>query len=321
MADREIKLCMIGAGRHSSRNIYPCFHYLTDARVVANADLEEEKAKSIAAAFGIPRSYTDYGQMLEKEQPDGVMVCVSKEFHAKAAVDIMERGLHVYTEKPPGESLEAVREVLETKRKTGRICMTGYKKHFAPAYAKAKAIIDGEDFGDPALIILLRTKGPGDADYLLQWGCHATDLMPFMFGPVTTVFTLATPGSTHAYAVSMEFKSGAVGSLCVSDRPGGALEEVTACGGNQMTVRVRNSIIMEAFNGDQPVAAHNPSFTQSGHGHVEQGFVGELQEFVAAISENREPESGIESSAHSMAVHDAIERSAESGRPEDVEEL
>jgi predicted dehydrogenase len=321
MAGQSLKLCMIGAGRHSSRNMYPYFHYLENAHVVANADLELDKAQRIAAPFGIPRSYTDYREMLDKEQPDGVMACVSAAFHAEVAVDVMRRGFHVYTEKPPAESLESVRKVLETQRETGLICMTGYKKHFAPAYAKAREIIYGDDFGAPALITMIRTKGPGEANYLLQWACHATDLMPFMFGPVARVSTFRTPGSTGAYAINMEFRNGAVGNLSITDRPGGAIEELTACGGGQMTVRVRNSIIMQAFRGDQPVAAHNPSFIASGHGHVEQGFVGELQEFVAAIREGREPESGIESSAHSMAVHDAAERSAESGRPEDVEQL
>jgi len=39
MENREIKLCVIGAGSHSSANIYPYLYYLKDARVVANADL------------------------------------------------------------------------------------------------------------------------------------------------------------------------------------------------------------------------------------------------------------------------------------------
>jgi len=49
--------------------------------------------------------------------------------------------------------------------------------------------------------------------------------------------------------------------------------------------------------------------------------VGELQEFVTAIRENREPESSIESSAQSIAIYDAIQRSVESGQPEDVADL
>ena len=320
MAEKTIKLCMIGAGSHSSSNIYPYIYFLKGAQVVANADLVLEKAQRVAAPFGIPRSYTDYHEMLETEQPDGVMVCVSGDFHAEGAVDILERGFHVYTEKPPGESLAQVRRVLATKRKTGRICMTGYKKHFAPAYARAKAIVDGENFGAPTLMTVFRTRGPSsDPTYMLRWGCHVLDLMPFMFGPVNQVCAFKTPGTSNGYAISVAFENGAVGTLSVSDRTGSAWEEMTVCGSGGVTVRTENSIVMQAFKGDQPFAAHSPSFTQSKNGHVEQGFVGELQEFVAAIREEREPESSIETSAHSIAIHDAVVRSAACGQPVAVE--
>ena len=321
MDDREIKLCIIGAGSHSSGNIYPYTHHIKNARVVANADLEIAKAKRIAAPFGIPRSYTDYREMLDKEQPDGVIICVSGEFHATGAIDVMERGYNVYTEKPPAESLEMIRKVLETKRRTGKISMTGYKKRFAPAYVKAKKIIESEDFGQPTLITVLRTKCPGESNYILRWGCHALDLVPYMFGRVVRLCAFITPGSTHAYSINMAFENGAVGNLSICDRPRGVWEEVTACGSNQVTVRTQNSIFMQAYKGDQPFARHYPNFTQGGKGHVEQGFVGELQEFVEAIRENREPKSSIESSAHSIAIYDAIQRSVKSGQLEGVADL
>ena len=56
---------MIGAGRHASRNVYPCFALLRNARVVANADLDKDKAQALAQAYGIPNSYSDYRVMLE----------------------------------------------------------------------------------------------------------------------------------------------------------------------------------------------------------------------------------------------------------------
>ncbi len=321
MKDHEIRLCMIGAGNHSSANIYPYLHFLDNARVVANADLDIGKAKRIASLFGIPRSYKDYRDMLEKEQPDGVIICVNAAFHATGAIDVMERGFNVYTEKPPAQSLEMARKVVVTKRKTGKICMTGYKKRYAPAYVKAKSIIDSEDFGDPVLINTLRTKGPGDPTYLLRWGCHAFDLMPYLFGRVDLVGVFRTAGSTYAYSINMSFRNGAVGNLSVSDRPRGVWEEVTACGSNGVTVRTQNSIFMQAYKGNQPFAQHYPNFTQGGHGHVEQGFVGELQEFVKAIRGNCEPKSTIEESVQSIAIYEAVKRSAETGKSEKVESV
>ena len=74
--------------------------------------------------------------MLEREKPDGVVVCVHADFHARVAIEAMEAGFHVYTEKPPALDLAQCREVLATQRRTGRVCMCAFKKRFAPAYIR-----------------------------------------------------------------------------------------------------------------------------------------------------------------------------------------
>jgi predicted dehydrogenase len=218
--------------------------------------------------------------------------------------------------------------ILAAQRKTGRIAMTAFKKRFAPAYQKARKIIASGDFGAPALLTVLRTKGyspqndSGQADYLLPWGCHAIDLVTYLFGNVAQVSALQSAGTTHAYAVNLCYANGALGQLAVTDRAGPVWEEATAIGGNMMTVRVQNSIQMTAYKGDQPCAAHSPEFScGSKQGAVEQGFVGELQEFADAIAEGREPESNIVQATHSMAVYEAIKRSAQSGSIVNVEDL
>ncbi len=315
-----VRLCMIGAGRHSSANIYPYFHFLDGAEVVANADLDLSRAASAARAFGVPRSYADYHEMLDAEKPDGVLVCVNKEFHAGVAVELMDAGFHVYTEKPNAPSLAAALEVLEAQRRTGRICMTAYKKRFAPAYRKAREVIASEGFGEPSLLTVLRTKGYNPerddpaAEYLLDWGCHVIDLVPWLFGRVRQVTALMTPGKTNSYAVSFLFATGAVGQLAITNRTGGCWEEVTAAGTNMMCARVWNSIEMCAYSGDQPVCGHRPSFTHGAtHGSVEQGFVGELREFADAIRELRTPEADIGSTVHTVAIYEAILESVAAG--------
>jgi predicted dehydrogenase len=324
----DIRLCMIGAGGHASWNVAPHLHIVHGARVVANCDLNLARARRVAERFGIERSYSDYTEMVEREEPEGVIVCVGPEFHWRAAIDLMERGCHVYTEKPNATSLEESRRVLAAQRRTGKVCMVGYKKRYAPAYVKAKALIDSGEFGPPSLLTVLRTKGyRRDADdpreeYLLPWGCHAVDIVPYLFGRVAELHAYRTPGSTHSYAVGFRFANGSVGTMCISNRAGHIWEEVTAIGGGMVTVRVTNSVFMEAHRSDQPFAAHLPEFCSGAHsGAIEQGFVPELQAFVDAIRNGGEPPSSIAEATHSMAVYDAIQRSAADGGPASVAEL
>jgi predicted dehydrogenase len=324
----EIRLCIIGAGGHASRHIYPNLHVLEGTAVLANCDLDEGRARRIAAPFAIPRSYVDYRGMLEAERPDGVIVCVGPGFHARVSCELMEAGFHVYTEKPNAETLEQSARALEVSRRTGRICMVGYKKRFAPPYVRAKEIISGEEFGGPSLLNVYRTKGHNperddpNEPYLLPWGCHALDLLHFLFGPVERVHALTAEGTTESYAVAVGFRNGAVGTLALSNRPGGDIvEETTAVGRGRMRVVVERSLDMTAFRDGRSVAEYRPEFATGAYdGEDVQGFTGELREFVAAIREGREPESGIASATHTMAIYDAVSRSAASGEAAEVEE-
>ena len=72
---------------------------------------------------------------------------------------------------------------------------------------------------------------------------------------------------------------------------------------------------------ERPIDGYEPSWIHGANRScIEQGFLPELQEFVDAIREGREPESSIEQSVHMLAIYEALVRSTESGRPEEVEQ-
>jgi predicted dehydrogenase len=311
---------MIGAGGHASRNVYPSFRFLRDAKVVANCDLDLDKARRLGLLHGITRSYESYLQMLDSEHPDGVIVCVGPDFHARVAVELMELGYPVYTEKPPAVNSEQCRQALEAHRRTGKICMTGFKKRYAPAYLRAKAIVDSEDFGAPTLFQFLRTSGNYSntdnprSQYLLDSAIHAIDLVHYFFGPVQTV--MAHKRAPASFAISLGFANGAVGTLALTDRLSGARkwEQVTIVGDGSVCIQIDNSVGMLAFKRGQPCAAHKPDFvTGSSNSLTETGFVDELREFVNCIREGSIPRSSIESSYHTMCIMDAVRESSEMG--------
>jgi myo-inositol 2-dehydrogenase/D-chiro-inositol 1-dehydrogenase len=133
----DLRLGIIGAGRLSSMRIYPCLHYLP-VRLAAVCDLNRAAAERNARKFGGEAIYTDYRAMLDGAGLDAVIVCVGPDMHERLAIDVMEAGLPVYTEKPPAITAAGARAMLAVSRRTGQICMTGFKKRFAPAYQKAR---------------------------------------------------------------------------------------------------------------------------------------------------------------------------------------
>jgi len=320
-----VRLCMIGAGKHAALNIYPYFHFLAgEAEVAANCDLELERARALGRRFGIERHYDDYERMVEEEQPDGVLVCIGDRAHAELAIELMERGFDVYTEKPHAPDLATSKRMLETAQATGRICMGAYKKRFGPAYRQAKRIIESEGFGRPTALRMMRSKGgrtEQQGGWLWQWGCHVTDLAHYLFGPVAEVQAWKTAESYGGISMNMRFVSGAVGNLMYLS-PGPNWEQVFAVGEAMESVEVVNSIDLTHYRGNAPVDGHKPSFVAGyTQGSVEMGFVGELREFVASIREGRQPEANIASSTHTAALHEAMTASLASGAPAAVEQF
>jgi len=320
MATPDVRLCIIGAGGHARRNIYPSLYRLEGAAVVANCDLDGQLAAGVASRHGIDRSYTDYPRMLDEQRPDGVIVCINPEMHARLAVELLDRGLHVYTEKPNAPGLAESQAVVRAQERSGKVCMVGYKKRFAPAYRKAKEVIDSGGFGRPAAMSVVRTCGgpPVPADrfraQLLDWTCHTLDLATFLFGPVTAVQAFARPGERYALTVNLSHANGAASQQLFTNATGHAIEQVFLCGDGGVEVTVENSINLQAARFGRPFALHRPSFTTGGgFSDIEQGFAGELAAFVEAIRTGRANEATIQQATHTLAVFEAMMRSVGSG--------
>ena len=315
----NVRLCIIGAGGHARRNIYPSLYRLEGAEILANCDLDGDLAARVAAQHGIARSYTDYDRMLGEQRPDGVIVCIGPVMHARLALESLDRGLHVYTEKPNAPTLAESQAVARAQERSGKVCMVGYKKRFAPAYRKARALIESEDFGRPAAMSVVRTCGGPliDADrlrgHLLDWTCHSLDLATYLFGPVAAVHAFLRPGGRYGIAANLVHAHGAVSQQLLSNATGYPVERVFVAGDGGMEATVDNSIDLRAARNGQPFAAHRPSFTTGGaFSDIEQGFAGELIAFVEAIWAGRATEATIQQATHTLAVFEAMMQSLES---------
>ena len=71
-----------------------------DFEIVAVSDINPVAAQDTAKRHGIDRFYTDASEMLEKEKPDVVSVCVPNCFHKEYTLMALNAGANVLCEKP-----------------------------------------------------------------------------------------------------------------------------------------------------------------------------------------------------------------------------
>ena len=309
------RLCIVGAGDLSTRRIYP-YIGAAGAELVGTCDLNEEKARRNARRFG-GTPYTDMEVMLERERPDGVIICIGPDAHAELAPKVLREGIPVYTEKPPASDAASALAVARVARETGILCTTAFKKRYAEAYVRAREFIDGFDPDDLYSISIdyasaqYANESPRTS-FLLDFAIHIIDLVQYLFGDVKRVFALSR--GEDAYAVSLRFANGAVGSLHLNDGRSFRVPtedvEITARGGNFMTVH-NSSCWRIAERGEPTEWREPPTFVSAGDSGRDTGHLAELEDFVAALRQGcTTTRSHIDEGYKSMVLYEAIRDSA-----------
>jgi predicted dehydrogenase len=84
----------------------------------------------IAERFGIQRYYSDYQQMLEKEDLDSVDVCTSTDAHLPITVAALNAGKNVFVEKPIARRYSEAVEMADAAKVNKKLLMVGMNNRF-----------------------------------------------------------------------------------------------------------------------------------------------------------------------------------------------
>ncbi len=127
-------------------------HYrgLKNENVVALCDVDEKHLGLAAKEFPDAKHYVDWRKCLEQKDLDAVVCCTPDHDHAFIAIWAMNRGLHLYLEKPMGISVEEVRLVRETylKNKDKLATQQGTQRHAKPNFNRVHELIRDGAIGE-----------------------------------------------------------------------------------------------------------------------------------------------------------------------------
>ncbi len=120
-------------------------HYrgLKNENVVALCDVDEKHLGLAAKEFPNAKHYVDWRKCLEQKDLDAVVCCTPDFSHAFIAIWAMNRGLHLYMEKPMGISVEEVRLVRETylKNKDKLAVQHGTQRRAKPNFDRVRELV------------------------------------------------------------------------------------------------------------------------------------------------------------------------------------
>jgi predicted dehydrogenase len=160
---------------------------------------------SIGAQY---RHFSDYRVAIDESEPDVVFVCTPNSFSPEICVYALEKGCHVFCEKPPGRNVEDIRRIIAAEEaRPGRKVMFGFNHRHHPAILEAKSIVDAERMGKVLWLRGLYGKSGGGGGFeeswrnnpavsgggiLLDQGIHMLDLFRFFCGDFPQVQGMLT---------------------------------------------------------------------------------------------------------------------------------
>ena len=92
-----IKFGLIGCGRISNKH-FEAIAEIDSAQIISCADIITQRAKDASEKYEINRYYTDYIDMLDKENLDAVLICTPSGLHPQIGIDAAKRKINVITE-------------------------------------------------------------------------------------------------------------------------------------------------------------------------------------------------------------------------------
>ena len=160
--------------------------------IVALTDVNSD----VAREFPQYKFCEDWKQVLDQDL-DVVFVCTYNQFIPEITCEALGRGLHVFSEKPPGRTVQDIEQMRTAEEKAGdRVFKFGFNHRFHYAVMEAKAMIESGKYGKILWARGTYGKAGGNSfannwrsnpehaggGILLDQGIHMLDLLLYFMG-------------------------------------------------------------------------------------------------------------------------------------------
>ena len=118
------------------------------AALVAIAENDPKRSKSAVELLKIPRSYSDYRELLEQPDIDAVTIALPNHLHAPVALASLQARKHVFLETPMATNAKAAAKIIEAARKARCMVMVGQSLRFHGHTQIAKEVLERGQIGE-----------------------------------------------------------------------------------------------------------------------------------------------------------------------------
>lgn len=228
----KLRILVVGCGSIGERHIRNLKGFFKGE--IIGCDTDPKRRARVGKKYDVP-AYANLERVLSLGV-DAVLVCTPPITHVSIALKAIDRGAHVFIEKPISHTLERVDELIRKARGKKRVLLVGYNFRFHPGLRLMKKLLDEGEIGR---VLSARAEV---GQYLPDWrplqdyrksytarrklgggiildGSHELDYMRWLLGEVREVSCFANKLSDlevdteDTAEVLLKFKSGAIANV------------------------------------------------------------------------------------------------------------
>jgi predicted dehydrogenase len=206
-----IRTAIIGLGKVAEQIHIPACQAVDEIQIVGASEPNAERRQAMQARFNLPKVYEDSYTLIEKEQPELVIIGTPPDSHKEFCLLALRNGADVMCEKPFVLTLAEADEVIAEAKRNHRLLAVNTQYRYMKIYKTARDRIAGGEFGRLFFLQCWQQmfhppafeKGSWRTELkqstLYEFGSHPLDLICDFFDALPTAVTAHIPQVSADY--------------------------------------------------------------------------------------------------------------------------
>jgi predicted dehydrogenase len=193
------RVALIGAGKMGISHLAILGAH-PDVQVVGVADTSKI-VTDVLEKYSPFECFADYKKMIDKTKPQAVFVAAPTKYHGTIVKELLEKGIHVFVEKPFCLNVNEGAELVQLAKQKGVVTQVGYHNKFIGTFEEVKKLMNANAIGDVQHFIgeaygpvvvrkkqeTWRSKPEEGGGCLLDYASHVIDLLNYLVAPIQKV--------------------------------------------------------------------------------------------------------------------------------------
>lgn len=280
-----VKIGLIGLGSIAQKVYLPILGSHDGVEIAGLMSRSQSTVETLGRKYRIGRCFTELDELLRLEL-DAVFVHSPTETHRAIVEQCLDRGVHVYVDKPLAYDLGDAERMAERAERAGKLLAVGFNRRFAPMYIEAKAWLDEAGGFDLAVAQKhrVRQQRHGLAQTFYDDLIHMIDLLVWLSGgsyEARQCVKAADAEGRLLHATGQLGLGGASGLFSMVRYAGADLEKLELHG-SKRSVEVTN-MEAAAFYDQHRMGPRTASFGSWDSVLMRRGFTGAVDHFLDSL--------------------------------------